>query len=193
LITAVVMMSADLHMVNVRRRQRGWTLIELATGLAVMGLLTVMAWPSFDGMVSRLVLRSTSMTVIQAMRTARHRAMAEGRAYDVVFDASDAYRVIGGPASISVALPSRVQFGAADEVLGPPSDPTRAPPATGVTFRQAMVTFLPDGTLSPGPGTIYLTGRAGQSGGSASTMAISVSIGGHLRRYLWEGRQWRAV
>jgi prepilin-type N-terminal cleavage/methylation domain-containing protein len=187
------------------KRQRGWTLIELATVLAVMGVLASMAWPSFDGLVSRLVLRSASMTVIQTLRTARHRAMAEGRAYEVVFDAVDnEYRVmpglgaglgagVGGAAPLIVALPARVRFGAAADVLGPPSAPTKPPPGTGVTFQQAMVVFQPDGTLSPGPGTIYLTGQAGLGERGASTMAISVNIAGHLRRYRWEGRQWKSI
>jgi len=179
--------------------QRGWTLIELAAVLTVIGLMTSLAQPSLDGLTSRWLLRSASATLIQAMRTARHRAMTEGRAYTVVFDAvNHRYQIIGGPAPNIVDLPAGVRFGAAG-VLGPPSNPTKPPPATGVTFRQATVTFRPDGTLSPGPGTIYLTGRDGRVDGTgrngvvSPAMAISVSISGHLRRYLWENRQWRAL
>jgi len=168
--------------------EQGWTLIELAVVLAVTGLLASLAWPSFDGLASRLTLRSTSMTVIQTLRTARHRAMTEGRAYEVAFDAGrGAYRVVGGTAAVVTVLPAPVRFGATGDVLGPPSAPATPPPESGVTFRQARVRFLPDGTLSPGPGTIYLSGRSG------ATLAISVNISGHLRRYEWEGRQWRAM
>ncbi|MBI3621629.1 MAG: prepilin-type N-terminal cleavage/methylation domain-containing protein [Nitrospirae bacterium] len=176
--------------------QRGWTLIELAAVLAVTGVLASMVWPMFDGLVSRLVLRSTSMTVIETLRTVRHRAMAEGRSYEVVFDAvAGECRVqgAGGGASLVVALPARVRFGAAAGVLGPPSAPAKPPPTGGVTFQQAKVKFLPDGTLSPGPGTIYLTGRAGRGGESAATVAISVNIAGHLRRYRWEEQAWRMM
>jgi prepilin-type N-terminal cleavage/methylation domain-containing protein len=189
----VAMMTGGSHRARQWATQRGWTLIELTAALAVVGLLTSMAWPAFDGLILRLLLHSTSMTVIQSLRTARHRAMAEGRAYAVVFDAAgDGYRVVGGAAPSAVALPVRVRFGAAGGVLGPPSSPTKPPPEIGVTFRQAKVTFLPDGTLSPGPGTIYLTGR-GRGGGVTATVAISVTIAGHPRRYEWEGKQWRAM
>jgi len=153
--------------------------------------LASMAWPAFDGLVSRVVLRSTSMTLIQAMRTARHRALAEGRAYAVVFDAAGArYQISDGSSTTVIELPAQVRFGTAAGVLGPPSNPTRPPPDTGVTFRQAMVMFLPNGTLSPGPGTIYLTGRGGKE---TSTLAISINITGHLRRYRWENRHWRTM
>jgi len=185
--TAPGMMTCDSH----RPTQRGWTLIELVSALAVVGLLTSMARPAFDGLIVRLLLRSASMTVIQTFRTARHRAMAEGRPYAVVFDAArDDYQVVGGPEPNAVTLPARVRFGAAADVLGPPSAPSTPPPPGGVTFRQTKVTFLPDGTLSPGPGTVYLTGRGG---GAAATMAISVTIAGHPRRYVWEDRHWRAM
>lgn len=150
-----------------------------------------MARPAFDGMTTRLLLRSASMTVIQTLRTARSRAMAEGRAYAVEFDIDgEGYRVTGGDAPAVVGLPAQVRFGAAADVLGSPSSPTTPPPSNGVTFRQATVTFLPDGTLSPGPGTIYLTGGDGRA---SVTMAISVTIAGHPRRYAWEGGQWRAL
>ncbi|HXZ26060.1 MAG TPA: GspH/FimT family pseudopilin [Nitrospiria bacterium] len=171
--------------------QRGWSMIELVSVLAVIGLLTSMAWPAFDGLMARLSLRSASMTVIQTLRTARSRAMAEGRAYAVMFDGGGtSYQVTGGAEIDRVPLPPRVTFGAPADVLGPPSSPTTPPPASGVTFHQAHVIFLPDGTLSPGPGTVYLTGRGA---GTEATMAISVTIAGHPRRYAWEGGQWRAL
>jgi prepilin-type N-terminal cleavage/methylation domain-containing protein len=172
--------------------QRGWTLIELATVLALTSILSAMAWPSVDGLVSRLVLRSTSMTVIETLRTVRHRAMTEGKSYEVVFDPVDGECRVSeaGGALLVVALPDQVRFGAASGVLGPPSAPAKPPPSTGVTFQQAKVRFLPDGTLSPGPGTIYLTGRSGRP---PSTVAISINIAGHLRRYLWDDHAWRMM
>jgi prepilin-type N-terminal cleavage/methylation domain-containing protein len=189
----VAMMTGSSH----RATQQGWTLIELTAALAVIGLLTSMAVPAIDGLIVRLVLHSTSMTMIQCLRTARHRAMAEGRAYAVIFDtAGNEYEVVGSgggdAAPDTVALPERVRFGVAGGVLGPPSRPTTPPPPDGVTFRQAKVSFLPDGTLSPGPGTIYLTGSS-RGGGGTATLAISVTIAGHPRRYEWEDSQWKAM
>jgi prepilin-type N-terminal cleavage/methylation domain-containing protein len=191
---AVTMKTGRSHRATRRTMQQGWTLIELVVVLAVIGLLSSMAVPSIDGLIARLVLHSTSMTMIQSLRMARHRAMAEGRAYAVVLDtAGEGYRVIGGGTPPNaVALPARVRFGAAGDVLGPPSHPTSTPPPAGVTFRQATVTFLPDGTISPGPGTIYLTGGS-RGGGGTTTLAISVTIAGHPRRYEWEGGEWTAI
>jgi prepilin-type N-terminal cleavage/methylation domain-containing protein len=152
--------------------RHGWTLVELAVTLAIAAVAATLAVPSFDGMADRMALRSASTTLVQEMRTARQQAMVEGRPCTVVFDAA--------------RLPARVRFGAGAGVLGPPSQPTQSPPDDGVTFRQGRLTYLPDGTLSPGPGSVYLTGRLTGRGGRSSTIAITVNIAGHHRRYQWE-------
>jgi hypothetical protein len=124
-----------------------------------------------------MALRSASTALVQAMRTARQQAMVEGRPRTMVFDAT--------------LLPARVRFGAGPGVLGPPSQPTQPPPDDGVTFRQGRLTYLPDGMLSPGPGTVYLTTGPPGRGGRSSTIAITVNIAGHHRRYAWGGGGWR--
>ncbi|MEW6323960.1 MAG: GspH/FimT family pseudopilin [Nitrospirota bacterium] len=171
-----------------RHGSGGWTLLETAVVLSLAAIAATAAVPSFDGLTDRLALRSASVTLIQTLRTARHRAMAEGRAYTVAFDPSGRIYAVTEPPGERIALPVRVQFGAAAGVLGPPSQPVRPPPAGGVTFRGERVIFFPDGALSPGPGAIYLSSRRGE------TMAITLNIAGHLRRYRWEergeGQEW---
>lgn len=175
------------------RTERGFTLIETAAVLVVIALVTLIAWPSIDGLMSRWALRISSATLIQTLRATRQQAMLEGRSYQVIFDTTDhVYTITGGGRPRSIRLHGRVRFGAATDVLGPPSQPTTPPPTGGVSFRREQLVFLPDGTLSPGPGTIYLASRSGMMAGNA-TLAISVSIAGHLRRYEWEGRQWRVM
>jgi prepilin-type N-terminal cleavage/methylation domain-containing protein len=175
------------------RKERGFTLIETVSVLAVIALVMLIAWPSVDGLISRWALRISTTTLIQTLRATRQQAMLEGRAYQIIFDTTDhVYTITGGGRPRSIRLHGRVRFGAATDVLGPPSQPTTPPPTGGVSFRREQLVFLPDGTLSPGPGTIYLVNRSGLMAGNA-TLAISVSIAGHLRRYEWEGRRWRVM
>jgi Tfp pilus assembly protein FimT len=162
--------------------------VELAVVLALIGLLALLAYPSFDRLTDRLLLRSASVTLVQTLRTIRHRALMEGRAYTVIFDpAARCYRISGGRGEV-IELARRIRFGAGAGVLGPPSQPTQPVAADGVSFRTGQISFQPDGTLSPGPGTIYLT-----SGPSGPTLAISLNMAGHLRRYRWEGGRWEPI
>lgn len=166
----------------------GWTLPELVVTLAIIGIVTTLAMPSFDDLSGRLSLRSASQALASTLRSARHRAMSEGRPCTVRFDPAGHGYLIDDGRHDRVLLPSGVRFGAAAGVLGPPSRPAQPAPADGVSFRGDRITFLPDGTLSPGPGTIYLSGRRR----GEATLAISLSMAGHPRRYRWEGQRWTA-
>ena len=175
-------------------RRSGWSLIELMVVMALLTVFATLAWPVLDQLFQRGRLRVSSMALIQTLRTARHQAMVEGRSYQVVFRSADGeYTVTGGNRPPQpMRLHQSIEFGAADGVLGPPSRPMTQPPEDGVSFRGDQVTFRPDGTLSPGPGTIYLSvNRARWSNGL--TMAISLNMAGHLRRYQWEEARWVAM
>jgi type IV fimbrial biogenesis protein FimT len=57
------------------RRRRGFTLMELMTAIAVLGVLTAVAVPSFTNMINRNRLASQANDVLAAIRYARTEAI----------------------------------------------------------------------------------------------------------------------
>jgi len=56
--------------------------------------------------------------------------------------------------AVDEQLPKSIRFGAPAEVKGPPATPMR-PVDSPITFKNAQITFYPDGIISAG--TVYLT------------------------------------
>jgi type IV fimbrial biogenesis protein FimT len=92
------------------RRQRGFTLIELMFSIAVLGILTAVAVPSFTNMSNRNRLASQSNELLSAIQFARMEAIrssgkvtfcgvasADADSDDDCGDGANAYWVVIGP------------------------------------------------------------------------------------------------
>jgi Tfp pilus assembly protein FimT len=132
--------------VRANRARRGFTIFELATGLAVVGLTTLIAMPKIEGTVARALVKSARSATFNRLTSARLAAQQGGRV--VVF------RVSGG-AIWAEARPRLVAVaGSTKDTLGPIIDLTnqyRVSVSSGVD----SIVFDPKG-LGSGAGTISI-------------------------------------
>lgn len=67
-------------------REQGWSLTELLTVLAIMGILAGLAWPSYQTIAARVQARSATSEIASELRLARQLAMARRERLRVIFD-----------------------------------------------------------------------------------------------------------
>lgn len=71
---------------KIRHNQRGITFIELMTVVAVIGIMSAMAVPSFLSYMPKLRVKSAARDVVSQLRLARSKAVSERRPYGVAFN-----------------------------------------------------------------------------------------------------------
>ena len=145
-----------------RRRRRGYTLLEMLLVLALLVILGALAYPSVDGMYGGVKLRAAADGVRGALMQARGHAIDETRSYR--------FAVVPGGGKYRVAPDSPDYWGGGD--VPAPDDPNNPPLVLegelprGIPFVlgdtggaapsgggdsgswASVVTFLPDGTAS---------------------------------------------
>lgn len=67
-------------------REQGWSLTELLTVLAIMGILAALAWPNYQTTAARVQARSATSEIASELRLARQLAMARREPLRVIFD-----------------------------------------------------------------------------------------------------------
>lgn len=68
------------------RQEQGWSLTELLIVLAIMGIMAVLAGPSYQSLAARGQARSATIEIASELRFARQLAMARRERLRVVFD-----------------------------------------------------------------------------------------------------------
>lgn len=58
-------------MKSIKKKHRGFTLIELMVGIVILGVMATIAAPSFQRMVAGSAVRSCTMDLVAALNTAR--------------------------------------------------------------------------------------------------------------------------
>jgi prepilin-type N-terminal cleavage/methylation domain-containing protein len=163
----------------------GWTLLELMTVIALIGILAAITDWSMRDYVLSVRLRSAMDIIGTNIRKARHSVFTSKEPYHIDFDPTNGTYLVNDVSLIP--LPEGIKFGTAPGVTGKPSDPYTAPPVDGITFKaegtENRAKFLTKSLVVP-TGAVYLTnGR--------ETMAITVSLNGHTT--LWRsngGNKW---
>lgn len=85
------------------RHERGFTLIELLVVFGILALLAGLAPVAFDRLRESLQYRDTVRTMLTQMRSARHRAVSEGKETRFYVDLRQ--RSYGTDVGAAVALP----------------------------------------------------------------------------------------
>ena len=67
-------------------QEQGWSLIELLVVLVIMGIMSVLAGPSYHTLSARAQARSATAEIASELRIARQLAMARRERLRVIFD-----------------------------------------------------------------------------------------------------------
>jgi prepilin-type N-terminal cleavage/methylation domain-containing protein len=164
---------------------KGWTLLEQMTVIAIIGILVMMADWSMRDYALTVRLQSAAEMIGMDIRKARLTVFTRGEPYHIDFEPKTGTYVVNDTDQIH--LPVGISFGIAPGVTGKPSSPYENPPMDGITFKgegkNNRAQFLTKGLVVP-TGAVYLTnGR--------ETKAITVSLNGHTT--FWQsngGSKW---
>jgi len=163
----------------------GWTLLELMTVIALIGILAAITDLSMRDYGLSVRLQSAVEMIGSDIRKARHTVFTTNEHYHIDFEPATRTYLVNDASRVK--LPDGISFGTAPGVTGKPSDPYTAPPKDGITFKaeggENRAKFLTKSLVVP-TGAVYLTnGR--------ETMAITVSLNGHTN--FWRsngGSKW---
>jgi len=130
-------------------RDAGFTLIEVIVVLVVLGLVGGLVLSRGPAHSAALDMRLASVSVAQALRLARTRAIASNQGVSVVFDTQ------AGTIQVGTAPPRSLPPGLAMAVTAT-ADQSRGP--------RAAIRFLPDGSSTGGRVELAGNGRSVQVG-----------------------------
>ncbi|HEX2202113.1 MAG TPA: GspH/FimT family pseudopilin [Longimicrobium sp.] len=153
------------HIFGGPHRRAGFTMLELVTVLALIGILAAMAAPRIEGFVNVTRARSASDRVVNDLMLARMTAIREGRTTQVQVTGGASYRVV-------VLNPDGTE---ADEVKSVPLAHDYR--GFGITPTDAVIGFDSRGMLSTGDNAVTVTR------GDFSTTLQVTGVGRVLREY----------
>jgi Tfp pilus assembly protein FimT len=155
--------------------ETGYTVIELVTVLAVMGILGAITWPAMGTVVERAELTSAARVLAGDIQQAQREARATGRKLAVVLDPSTGSYATVWPdgAERRHRLPASLVFGVPDN-----------PESDGVTFRDNTI------WIAPRPGPQSSVGAVGIRSRRGAARKVTVSLTGHTSIATWDGSRW---
>ncbi len=168
-----------------RRRQHGFSLLELLATITIVGILLAIAVPSFRDVIRRNQVSSASNELLAAMSYARTEAISRGQIVSICPSADGAKCTVGGKAyepgwlvytyPAGAASANKAYASATDILL-------RATGArAGVSVQEkggTVITFGQQGQLRPNTPLAFVTcARSGSSGtGESTTAAPGVNL-----------------
>ena len=130
-------------------RSRGFTIIELMMGLMLLGVLLVLAFPSFTQILHNMKLRTSAESILAGLQAARAEALKRNQSVEFLLTAS---------------------------AIVPADNATFAANTSGPGW---AVRIVPAECTAPSPEDCFIAGRAGLEGSNqADETALSVTIAG---------------
>jgi type IV fimbrial biogenesis protein FimT len=164
--------------------QRGFTLVEVLISITILGILIMMAMPSFGEWLQNQQLRAGAEGTLNGLQVARAEAIRRNKQVQIVFGAPGTGWTVQEVTSTSpFALGAAIQSRAQEE--GSPNAVLTATPGAATT-----VTFTPLGaTTTNGDGSAKITrldisnakGGSCQPAGAMRCLALIVGGGGTVK------------
>ena len=175
-------------------RQAGFTLTELLTTVAIIGIISAIALPAFSSYYDKCCLMSAVSGITGMIDEARQLAESDDKEYGVGFNSTKGQVIlIAGTGEDgewntaddkvirSISLPTNVHFGYGSY------KPYGGKAENGVTFEHNN-TLICNSRLTGTAGTAHLITR---SGAAMAIVANSKDYGYKLFR--WDGKQWQQM
>ena len=171
------------------KQQKGFSLLEIVTLVAVVLLLSGLAFPRITRYWQAYQLDSATQVLSSNLEVARYSAISKGYNIIVKFNAAaGSYEIFedknengikdSGEITLgSYSLPNQVGFNGSG-LQGPPSNPSGAV-GDPITFSNDKAVFNDSGKLNSGTGTIYMQNAVGDAS------AISFNFAGRMKVFRW--------
>lgn len=147
------------------KKSAGFTLIELMVVIAIIGVMTAMAGPSFSSWIPKMKLKADTREKVNYLRQARSRAIAENAQYGIYFN-TDNNQIVFFKDISSPELATYEE--GMDSLVHDPIDCVGNIEFRDCSFTNDVVVFYSNGSASTS-GTINL-----QDTGSSELYTISV-------------------
>ena len=186
-----------------KRSQRGFSLLEILVGFAIISVVLAMAMLKFGNILPNFKANSAMDQLLSQLRSARERAISHRREVQVQFVGTNQMTIteiwlIGtAPPPTTVTFEGGAQytvFKAIPDIPAPYNFGNSVPVYFGgISGGPPIMKFSTagsfiDGTNNPVNGTVFV----GIPGNTSTARAISVlGATGRVREYHWDGSQWQ--
>jgi type IV fimbrial biogenesis protein FimT len=185
------------------RPQRGFSLLEILTGLAIISIVLAMGMLNYSTILPNYKANSAMDQLLYQLRSARERAISHRREVQVQFGGTNQFTVtelwlVGtAPPATTVSFEGGAQYIVFSTVPDLPAPfnfgNTAAVYFEGVSGGPPVMKFSTTGSFIDGGNTLVNgTVFMGIPGKPSTARAISVlGATGRVREYHWDGTQWQ--
>jgi prepilin-type N-terminal cleavage/methylation domain-containing protein len=149
-------------------RNRGFTLIEMAIVCVLIGILAAMAVPMFTRIFPRIKCRAEARNILNTIRVARSRAIAENTQYGVYFDSNARQYLLFKDKTNLTAM----TYESTDSTVGAPIPVDPSVVYNGIAFAGNCIIMLPTGAASQS-GNVGVNTSSGDSPFTISVLAAT--------------------
>jgi prepilin-type N-terminal cleavage/methylation domain-containing protein len=185
------------------RPQRGFSLLEILTGLAIISIVLAMGMLNYSTILPNYKANSAMDQLLYQLRSARERAISHRREVQVQFGGTNQFTVtelwlVGtAPPATTVSFEGGAQyivFSTIPDLPAPFNFGNTAPVYFGgVSGGPPIMKFSTTGSFIDGGNTLVNgTVFMGLPGKPSTARAISIlGATGRVREYHWDGTQWQ--
>ena len=183
------------------RSQKGFSLLEILTALAIISIILAMAILNFGSILPNFKANSAMDQLLYRLRSAREQAIAHRRQVQVQFVGTNQITVTEIWLTGTPPLPTTYTFEGGAQFLtysGLPDTPAAFGNGAAIYFEGAsggppIMKFTTNGSFIDGGNTLVNgTVFMGIPGRASTARAITIlGATGRVREYHWDGTQWQ--